>query len=141
MASIRQKPSGRWEVRYRDPDGKMRGKTFPNKTDAKAFKSRTEADLQRGQWLDPAVLSTPFEDWASDWLRTRGHRKPSTLRSYEGLLNNHVLPVFGKRPIGSIGHKDVLMFRADLMAKGAGIGTVNNAMAALRAVLNLAVQS
>ena len=38
MAHVRRHPkSGRWQVRYRDPTGRERSKTFERKTDADRF--------------------------------------------------------------------------------------------------------
>jgi hypothetical protein len=43
----------RWRVRYLDPSGRERGKSFARKQDAERFKATTEADLIRGRWADP----------------------------------------------------------------------------------------
>ena len=57
MASIhrRHTASGeiRWDVRYRDPDQRQRTRTFHRKVDAQKFANLVEADIARGEWLDP----------------------------------------------------------------------------------------
>ncbi len=43
-----------YRVRYRDPSGHERSKTFKRATDADRFKKNVDADLVRGEWHDPA---------------------------------------------------------------------------------------
>jgi integrase len=141
VATVRRKPSGKYEVRYRDPDGRQRGQTFRTRTDAKRYAAQVETDLNRADWLDPVANTTTFDTWATSWLKTVAHRKPSTIRSYVGQVNNHLLPAFAGRAIGSIGPGDIEAFHATLTAKGAGRGTIINATTALRSVLQLAFRS
>src|SRR5690606_6147710 len=43
----------RYLVRYRTPDGKDRAPGFDRLRDARAFKANIEADLVRGEYIDP----------------------------------------------------------------------------------------
>lgn len=43
----------RWVVRYRDPAGKERSRTFDTKREAAAWESERERERRRGEWLDP----------------------------------------------------------------------------------------
>ena len=59
MASIRRHPkSGRWQVRYRDPDGRQRSRTFARKVDARKYVSTVAADVLRGEFVDPVAGRT-----------------------------------------------------------------------------------
>ncbi len=55
MASIRKHPrtSGSWQVRYRGPDGRQRSRNFNRQVDARRFASAVEADIARGEFVDP----------------------------------------------------------------------------------------
>jgi hypothetical protein len=55
MASVRTTPEGTFQVMYRDPAGRQRSRTFKRKTDATRFSSTVEADMLRGDWLDPRL--------------------------------------------------------------------------------------
>jgi hypothetical protein len=55
MASIRQKPSGKWEARYRDARGQMHARTFGGKMAARRWAAEMESDLRRGEWIDPKL--------------------------------------------------------------------------------------
>lgn len=55
MAHIQERAHGRFRVRYRDPDGKERSKTFTRSRDARRFQSAVEDELARGRraaWVD-----------------------------------------------------------------------------------------
>jgi hypothetical protein len=55
VAGIRQTPNGKWQARYYDPSGRLRGKTFARKTDAQAFLAATKTDVHRAYGWTPAV--------------------------------------------------------------------------------------
>lgn len=57
MATIKRRRdrSGRWEVRYRDPQGRQRARLFDRKVDAERFATTTGADIVRGNYLNPAL--------------------------------------------------------------------------------------
>jgi hypothetical protein len=63
--SIRQTPSGKWQARYYDSSGRLRGKTFVRKTDARTFLATTKADLARGAWVDPGQSKTRLGPYAN----------------------------------------------------------------------------
>lgn len=145
MASIerRQTSSGetRWDVRYRDPQQRHRTRTFQRKTDAQKFANIVEADITRGEWLDPALGKETFEEWASRWVATIAGLTPKTRESYESILRRHLLPRFAGMPVSRIDHPTVVGLLAELTAAGAGAGTVRNVRDVLRLVLELARRS
>ena len=107
FGSIRKLPSGRWQASYVDSIGArvVAPTTFSTKADASAWLSLVEADRSRGELLDPRLSTRTFAGWANDWL-TSLHVRPSTHQGYESALGNHVMPVFGDRPIASIRYRD-----------------------------------
>jgi len=145
MASIEKRytPSGeiRWDVRYRDPDRQQRRRTFRRKVDAQRFANTVEADIARGEWLDPHLGKETFADWAQRWLPTIAGRKPKTRESYESILRCHLMPRFADTPVSRIDHPAVLALIADLTSRGAGAGTVKNVRDVLRLILELARRS
>src|SRR5947209_14503472 len=114
MASVRQKPSGRWEVRYRDAGGRMHSRTFGTKTAAGRWGREMETDLQRGDWIDPRRGRTTFGKWAAAYLGTIVHLRAVTRGDYERQLRVHILPVFGERPVSGIERVDIRRFFAEL---------------------------
>ena len=55
FGAIRKLPSGRWQARYRSPDGVMRPApgTFERKGDASRWLAGIETDIAKGEWRDP----------------------------------------------------------------------------------------
>lgn len=145
MASIerRQTASGetRWDVRYRGPDQRHRTRTFHRKADAQRFASVVEADIARGEWLDPQLGKETFGDWAARWVPTIAGLTPKTRESYESILRRHLLSRFADTPVNRIDHPTVVGLLAELTASGAGAGTVRNVRDVLRLVLELARRS
>src|SRR3954465_6179546 len=138
MASVRQKPSGRWEVRYRDAGGQMHSKTFPTKTAATKWGREMETDLQRGDWIDPRLARTSFKQWADEYLRTIVHLRAVTRSDYERQLRVHLLPAFADRPVSAIEQVDVRRFFAELQARGLGAKSLQKIRLVLRQVLETA---
>src|SRR5690606_39059213 len=144
---IRRLPSGRWQARYPGPDGRdhTAPHTFPRKRDAEQWLTLKEADLRRGDWLDPAAGAIPFAAYAAEWMEDK-ELSPKTVQLYELLLRRHLNPTFGEMNIGDIREQDVRRWRASRLKAGPnsdpafGPVTVAKAYRLLRAILNTAVR-
>ncbi len=93
----------RYRVRYIGPDGRERGKSFPDraKRDAEAFMVSVESDKLRGAYVDPAAGRILFGTYAETWLRTRVLDE-SARESAEYRVRKHLLPFFGNRQLAAI---------------------------------------
>ncbi len=143
MASITKREVARGvvlDVRYRDPNGRSRRRTYPRAADARAFAKTVEADVVRGEYLQPDLARSKFDRWAAAWLRTTADLRPKTQVGYESMLRVNVLPHFTGRAVGRIEPVHVRQFLAELTAAGAGPGTVRSARKVLRLVLATAVE-
>ena len=67
MASI-EKRRGKYRVRYRDPSGRNRSRTFTRKADADRFAREVEVDMDRGDWIDPRKSAISLQAWAETFL-------------------------------------------------------------------------
>jgi integrase len=104
MASISKREVGgkpRYDVSYREPDGRQRMKTFTKKADAERFKSTVEADVLRGAYLDPDAGRITFKKYAEEWLSNQTF-EATTRESVEARLKLHVYPVLGPKLLGQI---------------------------------------
>lgn len=88
--------SGRWQARYAGPDGVDRPgpNTFKTQRDAEVWLTLKEAEIKRGDWLDPDAGKVPFDAYAESWINDHV-LKPRTAELYRGLLKNHLVPTFG----------------------------------------------
>jgi integrase len=143
--TVRQLPSGRWQARYYGPDGRRqeahpsggRSGTFERKTHAVAELNRQLAAIDVGSWRDPDAPSDVLADYAADWLALR-NLKPCTAEHYRRLLDQLILPTFGRRHLGDITVPMVKTWYADL-GRATGPTRRAHAYALLRSVLKAAV--
>jgi integrase len=141
FGSVRQLKSGRWQVRYRDPEtGLLRPaeKTYPTKSDAQVALAQIEADITRGQWSDPDAGAVNFAEYATAWLRDRKLADRTRERS-ESVMRLHILPTFGAGTVADVTTARVRSWRGKLLAAGVGEPTVVKAYQLLRALMNTAV--
>jgi hypothetical protein len=89
FGSVRQLPSGRHQARYRGPDRLMRSApaTFDTETDANVWLTVTEAQIIRGDWIDPDAGRVPLGEYSATWIAERRWLPPpwhATRRRYAG---------------------------------------------------------
>ena len=141
FGSVRKLPSGFWQATYKLNGANYRGpKTFRTKADALAYLSTVEADVLRGSWIDPELTETRFHVVAEEWLRSNVNKRDSSLQRDLGILENHVLPVFGNRAIGSIRPANVQSL-VDTWASTYSANTTQRHYATLRSIFSFAEAS
>lgn len=84
----------RWQVRYDDPDGRERTRTFRRKPDAQRFLAETTADLVTGRYVDPRGGRTTVGAFGQQWLDAQVF-DVSTRANVTSRLNVHVFPHLG----------------------------------------------
>jgi integrase len=141
MGHLRRVDSGRWEARYRGPDGREHSRRFSTKREAQAFLERTGADRQRGEWRDPQGAKVLMADWVDAWWATTVNLRPSSRARDEAYIRNHVLPAFGDLPLGGITQLDVRAWVADLAAAGRAPATVQKAYQTLSKIFRAVVDA
>jgi integrase len=140
VASTKKRPDGRWLVRYRDPDRREHVKTFDRKVDADNFAKTTDADMLRGDYIDPRAGRVPFKQRADRWLAKETPRlKPSTAVGYASLLRSRVNPRFGATPIAAIRASDVQEWLNSMSAEGLSASRVRKCAIVMKLVLDDAV--
>ncbi|TDQ53014.1 tyrosine-type recombinase/integrase [Actinorugispora endophytica] len=141
FGAVRQIASGRWQARYRGPDGVDRAapSTFATRKDAERWLSLKESEILREEWVDPDAGAVPFGEYAANWLEDRD-LSPKTAQLYEGLLRLHLDPTFGHVLIKDIKEVHVRKWRTARRKAKVGKSTVAKAYRLMRAVLNTAVR-
>lgn len=129
-------------VRYRDPSGRQRSRTFSRKSDADRYARAVETDKERGAWHDVTLGRRSFEEWAEQWLAdaVTPTKKPSTLAHYRSLLDCHLLPEFGRVAVAGILPSAVQSWVARLSAQGLAASSVRGAHGVLSQILERAVR-
>ena len=147
FGNIRKLASGRFQARYRGPDGKLRSApfTFERKSDAARWLTLKEAEIARGDWIDPDSVKILFGEYAGQWMRDRV-LKVRTEELYRGLLRNHLLPTFESVSLGDLDEAAVRRWRKERLDAGKkvkrpfGPVTVAKAYRLLHAILTTAVE-
>jgi integrase len=126
LGSIRQLPSGKYQVRYTDPNGVRRTArtTFNAKGKAEFELTRIRGAVESGTWhvdetpqagdLDPKTitLSELATHWREQQVSAKGQPlSPNTLREYERLIDKTLDKLAGK-PIRSITRQNIETWRA-----------------------------
>jgi integrase len=106
MPSYRKLPSGKWQACVWHPSGKRFYKTDPLKRVVVEWAADREAEIRRGEFVDPKAGNITLAQWWVKWSDTRVAEK-ATIAKRESLWRVHVEPAFGSWPLGSIQSWDV----------------------------------
>jgi hypothetical protein len=119
FGNVRKLPSGRYQARYRGPDGRMltAAHTFARKADASRWLTFKEAEVRSGDWIDPDAARVTFGDYTEQWIGDRV-LKVRTEELYRGLLRNHLLPFFGNVSMGDIDEAAIRRWRKERLRAG-----------------------
>jgi integrase len=104
---------------------------------------KEQARLELGLVKVPEGTPVTFAKYAKRWLEShvQPNLKPSTAESYEGIVNVHLRPRFGKLPLEKIIRKSIKEYLDELVSKGEqSRNTIKNIFAILRAMLSHAVE-
>jgi len=140
--SIRKRESGRYQVRFRGPDGMMRSasETFERKSDAERYLALVESQMVRREWIDPERAKIRLKDYAERWIVQRPGLRPRTVALYTWLLQKHVTPYLGAVSLGSLDTPLIREWRSTLLNRGVSQTVTAKAYRFLRAVLTTATR-
>lgn len=93
----------RYRARYIGPDGIEKSKSFPDRQKrlAEQWLTQIEADMSRGQYIDPQGGRLTVRQHAQRWLASLT-MDPGTFVGTEQRIRLHVLPYLGSRTLGSL---------------------------------------
>jgi integrase len=139
MASI-DKRDGAYRVRYRDPLGRSRSRSFRRKADAERYARELEVDKDRGNWIDPRGADLPLATWVETFLSFTRSLAPTTQQTYRRDLHRYVLPRFGAVRLGRMSAEEIEQWLGDELASGLAPSSVHRHYRTLRRVLQSAVE-
>ncbi|WP_228982484.1 site-specific integrase [Streptomyces sp. DH12] len=92
----------RYRARYIGPDGTEKSKSFPDRQKrlAEQWLAAIEADMSRGQYIDPTAGRVTFREYAEKWLESQT-TDMTTRSSVAVQIRSHAIPYLGTRPLGS----------------------------------------
>ncbi|MGH3015110.1 MAG: tyrosine-type recombinase/integrase, partial [Gaiellaceae bacterium] len=151
MAVVKRR-SGNYAIVYRANGRQIWESIGPSKREAERAERERRRAADRGEWIAPSRIS--LQQYGRDWLlirdpsrvaaaggrRTRTRLEASTFDQYASVLERHVFPRLGTRPLGSLRTADVDALIHELEAEGKAPGTVRNVIVPLRKLLADAVR-
>ncbi len=141
FGSLRQRESGRWQIRYRTRDG--RRVSYPTTYLRRADAARVLAELERqagsGGLPDRTGSRVTFGAYAERWIEQHPRLRPKTVDVYRSLLRRHLEPRLGPVPLGRLDMATVRAWRAALLGEGVSPTMVAKSYRLMRAILNTAV--
>ena len=143
--SIYQRADGRWvgSVTIGYEDGKQKRKSFYGKTrkEVKEKLTTAVADQQRGlpvAFDERLTLGTFLDEWLEHSVKPSV--RPSTYKSYSGLVRLHLKPVLGHHRLTKLEPQHVQRFMNRKLKSGLSPRTVDYCRAVLRRALNQALR-
>jgi integrase len=142
FGNVRRRESGRYQIRYPGPDGRMRTgpDTYERKSDADRALVMIEAQIRSGEWTDPDRGKVKLGEYASAWITERPGLRPRTVDLYRWLLRKHIDPRLGGVPVGKVSTRMIREWRAALLASGVSVSVAAKAYRLVRAILTTAVE-
>jgi integrase len=134
------KEGRRYDVRLRDPAGRVYTRTFRTKKEAELFEARERADRSRGAWVDPRQGTLTLAEWSERWMTEHVGLGLRTRELYQGLLDRQILPALGGVVLGKLSPSSVRAWYSGLVRPGGpGASTAAKAYRLLRAIMQTAV--
>jgi integrase len=126
----------RWRVRYLDPDGHERNRSFDRRIDADRFRVQAEADVLRGTYRDPDAGKVTLRRYAGDWAKN-WHADSTRGEKIRSQLANHIIPGLGGHTIAQLAARPSIIrqWMTGLPLAASGQGQV---LATLSSVLSAA---
>ncbi len=132
-------PDGRWQVRLRLPDGRV--KAFYGKTLREAQKKRNDARrlIEQGRPLPNERIT--LADYLHRWLEqvVRPNLRATVYHRYVINVEKHILPTLGNRRIAALQPSDFQALYATKQAENLAPRTIRQIHATARNALNVAV--
>jgi integrase len=130
----------RYRARYVAPDGTERSQSFPDKQKrlAEAWLAQIAADMNRGQYVDPAAGRVTFQQFATAWLASQT-TDPSTILNMELRFRLHAFPHIGTRSMNAFQPTHIRLWARALKDSGIAPSYQRTIFANVSAVFTAAV--
>lgn len=101
--------------------------------------AKIEAAKREGTYTDLTRGKQALEEWWREYFAHSVGLQPSTREHYRRLAELHILPILGRRALGTLTESEIKGWIATLRKNGVGPATIAAAHRVLRTVLNVVV--
>ncbi|WP_410640917.1 tyrosine-type recombinase/integrase [Amycolatopsis sp. lyj-346] len=125
----------RYKVRYYDPEGNERSKSFPDKqlTKAKTFLTKMQHDVLAGEYISAESGEEKFRDYTAQWCKGQS-ADAGTRQTVSNHLKTGIFPFLGDKPLKVAAKTDTIRDWLDWLERPKNEGG-RGLMASTRAVL------
>jgi integrase len=139
VAWVETLPSGKYQARYVDVNGRKRSAgTYTHKRMAERKAAAAEEDARKPGWRDPSARGRPWGEWVAEWWAMRDV-EPGTLKRDLLSLERDLLPKWKNVPLADITRGEAKAWAVELKKKGLAPATVQKRLDLLSASLTAAV--
>ena len=93
--SVKKLTDGKWQVRWRDPNGKQRALRFRTKGEATDHEAAMRLAGESGSDHLAVAPAGSLAELSAQWLTAAIHLAPATVATYRRDLNRYILPAMG----------------------------------------------
>jgi integrase len=105
-----------YRVRFTDPDGRERSRSFKKKALAADFAASTAHGVRAGTYVDPKAGRITVRTYLEAWRKEQAHHRPKTADSTETRFRTMVYPLLGDTPLSSVRPSTIRTWQSKLMA-------------------------
>ncbi len=135
---IQKTVGARWQIDYRDGQGRRHRATFDTKKEADNALTDIKSRIGKGEYVASKLLPH-FRELAEDWFRSKGDRRPGTVGNWRAQIDLHLNPKLGDLRLDRIDVALIEKLRDELRAK-LSAKSVNAVLTTAAAIFKLAVR-
>lgn len=128
-------------IDFYDQDGNRRWHTMPkgsSRQDANIKKGELERKIQHKEYRTPKDVPL-FVDVAKAWLNSKFVRE-STRENYQGHIENHLKPHFGKMKVGQVTFAEIEQYMIEALKTGVTPPTMRKVLTTLSGIMKYAMK-
>ena len=127
-----------WRVRYTDPEGHEKSRSFTRKVDAEAFATSISHQMLAGSYVDPAAGRQTLQSYLEEWRQAQSHHRPRTAKSTQQRFERMVYPHLGDVPLARLRPSMIAAWQTTLLKTYSPV-TIKGVRGQLAGALNDAV--
>src|SRR5215217_1212222 len=120
MASIKQRPDGKWRARYRDEAGREHARHFPRKVAAQRWLDEVTTAKVSGTYVDPRAGRVTFASFYADWSKRQIWQSTTVLTMNHSAKST----TFGDLALNKIRKSHIEQWVKGMQVAGLAPGTV-----------------
>ncbi len=143
MAHIQRRKGTRgvtYRVRYVDPGGVERSRSFARKADAEDFATSVRHEIRSNTYVDPTVGQQTVRAYLEGWRVQQSHHRAKTVMSTRTRFARMVYPYLGEKSIAAVRPSTIRTWQAELLADGYAPRTVAGVRGQVAGAFNDAIR-